>query len=498
VNFRQYYGDQSLRFAPDGERNVTVINGNNGAGKTSLMLALNWCLYGEKAFDGQVGEITNKRALYEAGAGTEVETLVQLRFRHKGTRYIATRILTQQKIDIDHWRAIGKSELSLMRIRAGGAADELGNPDAQIETMLPSNVRSYFLFDGEKIDRFASPGHEQEVMQAIRNVLQIEALERAKSHLEFVAKEYQRDLKAISSGKLAELLAEEESKRSQADSAKERIANYQEEDRAAKRLLEELDARLADVRAVQELTQQRKLLEELRKSKESEQDQIQLSLRELVTRGYIALAGTVCEQAATALETKRRRGEIPSGFREQFVKDLLEQCRCICGSPLHKGTPEYDHLQDLLTRAIPTQLEDLVLQTASDLRVLQRRGQEIPLQLWDRIAVRDKVERELEKVHDQLEAVGLKLQGSPLEVVAQLEQKRAEVKERKERLGFEMGRLKGKIEALQDDLQGLADSIERERHQEAKAAALHDKFTLARKAADAIEGIVPLPPVLGR
>lgn len=42
-NFRQYFGQQKLNFAKEREKNVTVIHGINGAGKTSLFLALNWC-----------------------------------------------------------------------------------------------------------------------------------------------------------------------------------------------------------------------------------------------------------------------------------------------------------------------------------------------------------------------------------------------------------------------------------------------------------------------
>ena len=51
-NFRQYYGEQTISFACDSPRHVTVIQGINGAGKSSLFNALNWCLYG-----GDVGEI---------------------------------------------------------------------------------------------------------------------------------------------------------------------------------------------------------------------------------------------------------------------------------------------------------------------------------------------------------------------------------------------------------------------------------------------------------
>jgi len=34
-NFRQFYGEQTIKFTREAKRNVTVITGVNGAGKTS-------------------------------------------------------------------------------------------------------------------------------------------------------------------------------------------------------------------------------------------------------------------------------------------------------------------------------------------------------------------------------------------------------------------------------------------------------------------------------
>ena len=49
-NFRQFRGRQSLQFATGGPgkgKNVTVILGENGRGKTGLFRALMFCLYGD-------------------------------------------------------------------------------------------------------------------------------------------------------------------------------------------------------------------------------------------------------------------------------------------------------------------------------------------------------------------------------------------------------------------------------------------------------------------
>jgi len=45
-NIRSYAGMNKLEFATSGEKNVTLIHGVNGAGKTSLFIALNWALFG--------------------------------------------------------------------------------------------------------------------------------------------------------------------------------------------------------------------------------------------------------------------------------------------------------------------------------------------------------------------------------------------------------------------------------------------------------------------
>lgn len=57
-NFRVYKGETSLCFNVSKEQNVSIISGNNGFGKTSLLISLLWCLYGKLIID--VDEIYRK------------------------------------------------------------------------------------------------------------------------------------------------------------------------------------------------------------------------------------------------------------------------------------------------------------------------------------------------------------------------------------------------------------------------------------------------------
>jgi len=63
-NFRVYKGENILEFSPNADKNVSIISGNNGFGKTSLLTSLVWCLYGKLMVD--VDERYRKE-IYQSG-----------------------------------------------------------------------------------------------------------------------------------------------------------------------------------------------------------------------------------------------------------------------------------------------------------------------------------------------------------------------------------------------------------------------------------------------
>ena len=43
-DFRQFKGEQGVVFSTDPDKNVTIIMGENGSGKTTFAQAFTWCL----------------------------------------------------------------------------------------------------------------------------------------------------------------------------------------------------------------------------------------------------------------------------------------------------------------------------------------------------------------------------------------------------------------------------------------------------------------------
>ena len=82
INFKQFYGEQIADFSTEPDLNVTVFHGLNGTGKTSLFMAINWCLYG--IGDEGTGELLNKQTLEEALEGSRSPVVVTIGFKHKG------------------------------------------------------------------------------------------------------------------------------------------------------------------------------------------------------------------------------------------------------------------------------------------------------------------------------------------------------------------------------------------------------------------------------
>ena len=93
-NFRQFKQKTTVMFSDDVNKNVTIIMGDNGTGKTSFAQAVTWCLYGRTDFKDQ--DIFSKAKKAEMTPGDSADTFVELVFTHGDLEYTLKRKVTYQ------------------------------------------------------------------------------------------------------------------------------------------------------------------------------------------------------------------------------------------------------------------------------------------------------------------------------------------------------------------------------------------------------------------
>jgi len=79
-NYRQYR-DARLEFSTGPDANFTIIQGANGAGKSNLLNAITWCLYGEERHLNEEAEglpLINEKIYAELDPGNSERVEVEI------------------------------------------------------------------------------------------------------------------------------------------------------------------------------------------------------------------------------------------------------------------------------------------------------------------------------------------------------------------------------------------------------------------------------------
>jgi DNA sulfur modification protein DndD len=479
-NFRQYKGAHQIAFSEPPGRSTTIVTGQNGAGKTNLFLALNWCLYGLGMEDKGV-IISKGLPPEEQGDGGFVE----VHFRHDGFRYIARRDVEPRGSDLEV-----ASDLELSELGVDGRAKKVQNPNQKINTILPADARQYFFFDGERIDEMSRPGHEEQVREAIRSVLKLKALERAVEHLNSVEADYARVVRktADASNEVQQLVEASEEIKARIGEMRDKRVDKDEERASAQRQLNELNSRLRTLDEVKAVVVEQRENARALKTAQSRHLELIESAGELVARGGPSIVLTRIRQAASTLDDKRKKGEIPSNVRETLIDDLLKAKVCICERHLDEAATTA-----LLRRkegTVPDAAEETILTAAGAIASLERVGTDVPERLIAIMRTLVEVKEEMEDRHRRDDELREKLKDEFSDDIAALETSRRDAENRVRDLTHEVARLEANIEVAEQQQEDLKRQRERIEVQSESVRRDLRRYELARSAADAAEHLL--------
>lgn len=484
VNFRQFFGEQTADFSTLDDLNVTVFHGSNGAGKTSLFSAINWCLYDQGVED--IGQLVSKEAISRANNGEQVPCVVTIGFIHRGQRFIAERVANYVKIDNEVRSE--KSDFTFTRILKSGNSKTEFNPIGVMNSILPANVRPYFFFDGEKMDDLTKAG-SKDVEDAVRNIMRLPTIERAQEHLQGIAIEFRRELKKKGSPEIEKLISQEEGIRNNREKLMKRREELRENIRLGRQQIADMEEKLRGSEVAKELQKRRDTIQKLLEELEQRERDLIVDIQKFANRSYIAILGDVAQKALTIVDDKREKGEIPSGIREKFILDLIDKGICVCGRAFSMEDEAHQHLTALLRRSTSSKLENEVIRMAGALHSLSMNATNTLDSINNRNKDLGSTKETSARLYAELDDLKRQVIDTTIEEIIQLERQRMNFQRLLETSLAEQGRIEAEISILDKQIIDLQKQREAAEKKEKEISLLARKESLAQRAADAVAQI---------
>ncbi len=491
-NFRQFYGTSPKIELAHGKKNVTVIHGYNGSGKTALLNAFTWLMYGEfSAGFQQQEQLINKRAIREASVGESVEARVELMIEHIGKRYLITKTCRAEKAEgnssVRKPKTVGPE---MQWCDADGKWKEEKRPDDVIGRILPEDLHFYFFFDGERIEKIFNPAyHEKKDMsKALKQFLGIEPLERAERHLTKVKKHFEKELDAIGDPGTKEILERKKKLERYVEGLNASETSKELEIEAERKQKELIEEQLRENKETAELQTTRDRLKRDRDALVRNEKERKKELAQLISaKGYLVFLDKVLAKFHQLEESLRQSGELPAGIKRQFVQDLLEAEKCICGTDLSADSEHRRAIEAWLAKAGLPDVEEKLLKLGG--RVAEFGAQKTDFcsrfeELLQRI---EKCRMQRSAIEEELEEVHGKLGDSPDVHVRELEARARQAEDKVSDLTLELGGIQADRKRARAAIGKLEDEFEKCAEKQAKSKLAKRRYSAAREAHEVVK-----------
>jgi DNA sulfur modification protein DndD len=193
-NYKSFQFATEILF-PVGEdgRSIFLIGGMNGAGKTAIMEAVNYCLYGAKA--DEIHRNINRREKAKGNANVEFELVMEM---DDGAELVVKRSWTAGAVADPKPRDLTER---LVVVRDGKRVSVQNQEIWQdfIRAAIPPGITQFFFFDGEKIQEIAADDHsEVRLKSSLEAALGIQYINRLATDLAYIKQEERKGFVEIS------------------------------------------------------------------------------------------------------------------------------------------------------------------------------------------------------------------------------------------------------------------------------------------------------------
>ena len=203
-NFRQYYKTVDFDLSTNDDKNIVVIGGKNGYGKTNFLISIVWCLYGEKI--SQIDDNFKKEIQKEKNYSSFMQQSINWSAQKEGIDTFSVSILVEE-IELPEISKLSSNadKVLITRSRNTSTTEEklsIVDPISNIEIfdneedkfnfindyIIPIDAAKFVFFDAEKIAEIANLSIKEEgsfINDALGKILGLDNYETLIDDFEF-------------------------------------------------------------------------------------------------------------------------------------------------------------------------------------------------------------------------------------------------------------------------------------------------------------------------
>lgn len=352
-NFRIYKGEQEIKFAY-GDKNITIIQGNNEVGKTTIMNAITWCLYRHEYYKKE-----GKKPLWNSAAAEELEN------GDEDKMEVTLIMEDESNNEVIFKRSLNFSKNDAGKIIQGNHSYNITEDDGKntkqylstetyLNKHLPEKLRKYFLFNGEQLEKFFDLSKTGNIRDSVDQLSQLNLLKRLVNHVNSIENTH------ISRGEklapnLTKIRKEIKKEEKLLDENKKELKELKDDKIDLENQIRENEIFIASIKGdPQELMKERK-----EKEKNLNDTIKNIKSADLDYKNYLLDQFFNIFAYESLIDFKdigddlKIKNFIPADIKKSFLKQLLDNKICICGEPLEEGSDHYKHIYDLFNDTNP-------------------------------------------------------------------------------------------------------------------------------------------------
>ena len=390
----RFKGEQSVIFSTDPEKNVTIIMGENGSGKTTFAQAFTWCLYGSTDFDDKM--LLCKATRQKMMPGDEEKVRVEIELNHNGTDYT---IIREQLYKIENSGALSnKNAVFNIIYKNKDGQREFIDPletDLRMKEILPKELSKYFFFDGERIGNMSKEirkGKSQDFAQAVRGLLGLNAFIVALTHLKggrnSVIRSYNDNYDANADSRISEYSKKIDEYEEKITKIEARIVEVEVEESAARDKCDELNEKIKENAESEQLAKEKETLKiKLGKLKSAKAGAIQRAVKVFNQKGPSYFAKKMMHDALSELSGAEKLDTGIPDIHARTIDYLIKRGTCICGNHIEIGNDAYIELNKVLQYIPPKSIGTLIGQFVRECDLKAKNGENLFEDIAEQFAV---------------------------------------------------------------------------------------------------------------